>query len=199
MLKPVFYSVFFLLLSFPIFGMGSLKIEGSVFKKSVYTCVIRTFAEDYQSRLWVGTFGAGLWVKDGKGWRKFGKSPSALPDERISKIVVHKNELFIATAGGGICSLNLSDLSWKQIKIHTDLSNDEKTLNVRHFHALGFLGERQMLLGAVGEGLFYFNGEKWSHFTDAGDLPNNWVNDVMIASNGAWVATFGGIAFFSNG
>jgi len=170
------------------FGMGSVTIEGNKIRKSEYHCVIRSMVEDDRGRFWVGTFGAGLFRFDDKGWKQYLASDSGLPDNRLSKLLIASNTLFMVTAGGGGATLGLKDERWQMI-------GNASAPASRHFHALWREPDGNMILGSVGEGLFIGSGTSWVHLTDRDGLPHNWVNDAVAASGGHWIGSYEGLGF----
>jgi len=173
-------------------GLGSLTKVGSVWKKTVYECVIRSLAEDNQGRLWAGTFGAGLLViEDGK-WRQIATEPNGLPDMRISKIIIKDGFLYVATVGGGAVKMDISSQKWLPLLPQTNPSS-------KYFHAFSILRNGSFVLGAVGEGVFISKNGEWLNITENDGLANNWVNDSVETPDGIWLATFQGLALLKDG
>lgn len=174
------------------FGMGSVTIEGNKIRKSEYHCVIRSMVEDDHGHLWVGTFGAGLFRFDDKGWKQYLASDSGLPDNRLSKLLIASQTLFLVTAGGGGATLKLANEQWQPIGTASAPAS-------RHFHALWRDPLGNLILGAVGEGLFVGSGTSWIQLTDRDGLPHNWVNDAINASGGFWIGSYEGLGFLREG
>lgn len=174
------------------YALGSLKSVGSVWKKTGYDCVVRSFAEDCAGRLWAGTFGAGLFVFDGKVWERIGSVPEAIPDGRISKLVIDADgSLLAATAGGGAFRFDAARRKSAPLI-------PGKEPGSRHFHAFLRTQDGRFLLGAVGEGVFLTEKGAWKHLTESDGLPSAWVNDaVPDGDGGIWLATWDGIARLS--
>ncbi len=171
------------------YALGSLKSVGSVWKKTGYDCVVRSFAEDRAGRLWAGTFGAGLFVFDGNVWEQIASIPEAIPDGRISKLVIDADgSLLAATAGGGAFRFDAARRSSSPL-----IPGNEP--GSRHFHAFIRTNDGRFLLGAVGEGVFLAEKGDWKHLTESDGLPSSWVNDaVPDGDGGIWLATWDGIA-----
>ncbi|MFZ2960876.1 MAG: two-component regulator propeller domain-containing protein [Candidatus Ozemobacteraceae bacterium] len=188
------FLITFLFLRVPVEGVGSLHPVGGVFKKTSYQCVFRSMVEDSSGRLWAGTFGAGLFSFDGKKWTHIASSPNALPDDRLSKLLIAKSDdskLFIATAGGGACQFDLVKETWSPLGNSPELSS-------RHFHAFLHLSDGRFLLGSVGDGLFVGRGQSWKHYGEPDGLPSAWINDAATASDGVLIATSEGLALLKN-
>ena len=79
--------------------------NGSVWTKSKIpnaTSSNRGIALDHQSTLWIGSFGDGLFKKEGNTWTQFTESNSELPSDNIRALLydtIHQ-ELWVATYGG---------------------------------------------------------------------------------------------------
>lgn len=173
-------------------GMGSVTIEGNKIRKSEYHCVMRTMAEDHLGRLWVGTFGAGVFRFDDKGWKQYLASGTGLPDNRLSKMLVASHTLYLVTAGGGGATLDIETERWQPI-------GNASAPASRHFHALWRDSDGTCILGSVGEGVFVGSGTSWIHLTDREGLPHNWVNDAINASGGHWIGSYEGLGFLRDG
>lgn len=171
------------------FALGSLTSEGPVLKKTRYSCVIRSFAEDRAGRLWAGTFGAGLIRLDGSSHTLIASSANGLPDSRVSKLLLDDDgSLLIATAGGGAVRYSPESACWSSLIAGSEPRS-------KHFHALARLASGCYLLGAVGEGLFASKGGSWVNTTESDGLPSSWVNDALVDDDGGiWLATWDGIA-----
>jgi len=170
-------------------ALGSLTSAGSVLKKTAYTCVMRSFAEDRTGRLWAGTFGSGLIAIDGASCTIVASGTNGLPDSRISKLLVDDDgDLLVATAGGGAVRYDSEAGRCSALIAGSEPAS-------RHFHAFARLATGTWLLGAVGEGVFVSRGAAWLNLTENDGLPSAWVNDALAGDDGsAWLATWDGIA-----
>ncbi|MBF0502841.1 MAG: hypothetical protein HQM09_22090 [Candidatus Riflebacteria bacterium] len=148
-------------------------------------------AEDNQGRLWAGTFGAGLLLFDGKEWSHIASAPNGLPDNRLSKLLVDNDALYVATAGGGAVRYDFSTHVWTPVGTGEQLTS-------HHFHAFLRLPDGRFILGSVGDGLFIGRDTDWKHFSESDGLPSSWVNDAVIGSEGVFLATADGLALLKN-
>ncbi|RCK80995.1 MAG: GGDEF family protein [Candidatus Ozemobacter sibiricus] len=169
-------------------GLGSLTREGSVWKKTAYSCVCRALLEDDAGRLYLGTFGAGLWIRTGETWAQIRQTPGGLPDERLSKLLVEGEDLLVATAGGGAARLHRPSGRWSPLTPFGEPPS-------RHFHALAILPDGGYLLGSVGDGLCLATGGRWITLKEPDGLPSDWINDALPEASGTWLATYAGLAY----
>ncbi len=174
-----------LAVTFSAEGLGSLTSVGSVTKKTRYDCVIRSLAEDFQGRLWAGTFGSGLLTLKGDEWSATIATAGGLPDMRISKVIVDEGGISVATVGGGASRLDFASGKWGSISSGAGSA---------YFHAFLTLPGNRVLLGSVGEGVFLSSGTTWIHLLEQNGLPSNWVNDALPSPEGIWLATAFGTA-----
>lgn len=171
------------------YALGSLTSAGSVLKKTLYSCVIRSFVDDRAGRLWVGTFGAGLLRFDEPSHALIATGSNGLPDPRISKLLLDDDgSLLVATAGGGAARYSPENGRWSSLIPGSEPGS-------KHFHAFAKTASGCYLLGAVGEGVFVSRGKGWANTTESDGLPSSWVNDALVESDGSvWLATWDGIA-----
>lgn len=170
-------------------ALGSLTSSGSVFRKTAYACVIRSFTEDRTGTLWAGTFGSGLIGIDEASITIVASGTAGLPDSRISKLLVDDDgTLLIATAGGGVVRYAPEAGRCSPLVVGAEPAS-------RHFHAFARLASGSWLLGAVGEGVFVSRNAAWLNLTESDGLPSAWVNDALVeVDGGVWLATWDGIA-----
>ncbi|OIP22894.1 hypothetical protein AUK22_10185 [bacterium CG2_30_54_10] len=190
--RAVFLVVFFWGLLARVEGLGSLTIKGSAWKKTVYECVIRSIVEDPEGRLFAGTFGSGLWIREGTTWRQVARTEGGLPDMRVSKLALDGEDLLVATAGGGALRMRRSTGRWYPLTQGQEPGS-------KYFHAMLKTGTDSFLLGSVGEGLFLTSGSTWKRITENEGLPSDWLNDAVAGSDSVWLATYDGLAELKNG
>ncbi len=168
-------------------ALGSLTKKESVWKKTSYACVIRSIVEDDQGRLYLGTFGSGLWIREDGNWRQAASLPGSLADPRVSRLVLEGDDLLVATAGGGAARMNRTTGVWSHLVPGVPTP-------FRHFHAFLPLATGSYLLGSVGEGICISSGPSWITLTESDGLPSNWVNDALATASGTWLGTWDGLA-----
>ncbi|NLI77464.1 MAG: hypothetical protein GX442_13610 [Candidatus Riflebacteria bacterium] len=168
-------------------ALGSLTREESVWKKTSYACVIRSIVEDDQGRLYLGTFGAGLWIREGVNWRQVASPSGSLADPRVSRLLLEGDDLLVATAGGGAARMNRTTGAWSHLV-------PDAPPPFRHFHAFLALATGSYLLGSVGEGICLSSGPAWITRTESDGLPSDWVNDALATASGTWLGTWDGLA-----
>ena len=170
------------------YAVPPVSMVNGVLKKTGYVCLVRALQEDSAKRLWIGMFGAGIWVLDGTRARPMAPDPQGHPDVRASKIVRRGSKMIVASSGGGVEVYDPTGKSWKALAT-------SPVVRSRHFHALCPMGKKDWLLGSVGEGIFLSREGVWRNLTQADGLPGDWVNDAIPASGGTWIGTAEGLAF----
>lgn len=174
-----------------VFAKGSFTIKNNRWVKSRYECVIRDIAEDKDRNIYLATFGSGLFVYNFKEntWFNYKKCNSCITDDRLSKIIIDEESLYIASAGGGAYKLNRDN---NQYQI-TKLTNN--AIHSLYYHTILKLPNKAILLGSVEDGIYIIKDNESLHISE-GVLPSNWVNDAIIDEENnrlIWIATSFGV------
>lgn len=149
-------------------------------------------AVDAKGRLWLGIFGGGVWMFDGKKGFPVGSPDTASPGNRISRIVPDGNRMWAVTAGDGLWQFDLETGGWRPF-------TPSPGKDMAYLHGFLDLGEDELLLGSVGSGAAWLNQGTWRPIGQKEGLTDSWVNDIVPASPGAWLGTSGGIFLFRDG
>ncbi len=149
--------------------------------------IIRSMALDSRQRLWIGTFGKGLWVKEGEEIRQFHDEKLQLPFPMINNLLVKDNLLYIATAGGGIHCLNTDEDKFLNLNQHH---------NYKQLHGLIAASSGQMMAGSVGNGLCVLKTGDWQPIAERQPTSISWINTMAEWNNHIWLGTSTGLYRF---
>ena len=145
---------------------------------------IRSIAFDYQHRMWVGTFGNGLWLSDSAGIRRFYDSAADKPFSMINNLMVQGGHLYIATAGGGCQRLNLQNLKFDDLR---------QAPGFEKLHALAHTSTGKTLIGSVGSGTAALEKDTWTTLSESQNLQISWVNNIAEWRGELWLGTASGL------
>jgi len=141
-------------------------------------------AFDQRGRLWIGTFGRGLWVADEKKIARFFDEKTQQPYPMINNLRFDGHNLWVATAGGGC------------IRINTELDQIEPVQQHAGFgklHALAITSSKNVLIGSVGSGTAYFKDDSWVPVRQSQPVNLAWVNSIVEWKNCLWLGTSTGL------
>lgn len=158
-------------------GAGSVKIAAD-------SATIRSMVFDSHGRLWIGTFGFGLWCKDGGAITKFYDQATQQPFPMINNLMIDQENLWIATAGGGCVSLNTSNLKFSEIVQHPGFTK---------LHGLLKTTTGKMLIGSVGSGSAFLAGNRWKPCEEKQPISLAWVNSIIEWDGRLWLGTSTGL------
>ncbi len=84
-------------------------------------------------------------------------------------------------------SLYSQESTWELI------SSQEIGINSAAINCIAQDQSKQIWLGTIGEGVFFFDGIQWRNYNkDNSPLPTNWITSIAIDSNNVkWIGTFG--------
>ncbi|MDD3147932.1 MAG: hypothetical protein PHD82_11555 [Candidatus Riflebacteria bacterium] len=145
---------------------------------------VRSIAVEGNGRIWVATFGNGLWVVDETGPRRFTDSKTDQPFPMINNLLLSGNRLFIATAGGGCVALNTTTLQFEKI---TQARGFEK------LHALTRAADGSIYIGSVGSGSAVLQNDAWQPLTQKESSQLSWVNSIVEWQGYLWLGTATGL------
>ncbi len=145
---------------------------------------IRSIAFDSQQRMWVGTFGLGLWLKEGQGLRRFADKAGEQPFPMINNLLISGKNLYIATAGGGCLRLDLDSLLFSSI---------QQTNGFAKLHALTEAGSGTIYIGSVGSGTAVLQNNRWQPMTAEESSQLAWVNSIVEWQGYLWLGTATGL------
>lgn len=134
-------------------------------------------------RLWLGTENAGALTLGG-----LNVPPEVVWPDAPARVVAQGSDgtIWVVNARQDWLNYRSGD-SWQRVPLRRDL------LTAGEMTALAVDRSRTVWIG-TGRGLFVFNGRDWRQLTTADGLPDNAVDGIVVAPDGAvWVATAGGI------
>lgn len=181
---------------------------------------ITTIAEDNTGKLWLGTWGKGLFMFDKKSGelRHFYSDTSnarSLSYNRIMSVLVdHEGNIWVATFGGGLNKISFSEGILNKLSVHEEITflhykhnplnsrslSDNKIISLfeDRFHSIwigtydGGLNQLEESQKNVPPAEAKFNSYKHNR-NDAKSLGNNTVMAITADSKGyLWIGTFGG-------
>lgn len=87
----------------------------------------------------------------------------------------------------------------REYEIYTP-NNTDGGLTSRGIYMIAVDPHGNKWVGSYGGGLSRFDGEKWTRYTNADGLGDNWVYDIEFDRDGTmWVATWDGVSVFDGG
>lgn len=176
--------IFLLLLHLPlVFGSAS-QATGASLEIKAAPATIRGLAIDQSGRLWIGTFGKGLWCKDGDAIVNIFDQNTQQPFPMINNLLINGKNLWIATAGGGCVCLNTDDKTFTQIK---------QDSNFLKLHGLARTASGTMLIGSVGSGTATLKDNCWLPVQQDQPINIAWVNSIIEWNNKIWLGTSTGL------
>ncbi|HNX74934.1 MAG TPA: two-component regulator propeller domain-containing protein [Candidatus Rifleibacterium sp.] len=171
-----------LLVLLALLGMASISAQAE--QLSAPASTIRSIAFDNQQRMWVGTFGLGLWLKDGQGLRPFTDQAAKQPFPMINNLLISGRDLYIATAGGGCVRLDTETLRFAAI---------EQATGFEKLHALMETGSGSIFIGSVGSGTANLQNNRWQPMTVQESSQLAWVNSIVEWQGYLWLGTATGL------
>jgi len=140
--------------------------------------------QDRQGRIWVGTWGGGLALRENDEWRVFTKADG-----------LHCNEVTCIREdeAGGVWLATDEGLNAFQDGKIVDAGLIGKSILNMTFDRVGNLWVGCWRAARAGGGLFRFDGKDWQTFTTRSDLPGLEILKVFEDSQGRiWVGTYEG-------
>ncbi len=137
-------------------------------------------------KVYFATNGGGLTVFDGAARKTITTSNSAILSNYLTAVAVDKqNRVWVGTYGAGIA--RLTGETWTK----SNLGN-----NYVNALALDASGNPWV---ATNDGAFFFDGQRWTQFTQAAGLASSRVSAVAVAPDGRiWFATDNGVTVYDN-
>ncbi len=145
---------------------------------------VRSIVLDGNGRMWVATFGNGLWLVDNSGPRQFFAAESGQPFPMINNLLISGKRLFIATAGGGCVVLNTDTLRFEPII---------QTAGFEKLHALTQTSSGTIYIGSVGSGTATLLSDAWKPMIDKESSQLAWVNSIAEWQGSLWLGTATGL------
>ncbi len=138
-------------------------------------------AVDPQGRLWIGTWGQGIAMRDGDDWRRFTRANASLPSDFVSGIAFAPDGTVWAATASGLAALNPAAKSWRTVKSGRIL-------------AVAAAADGRVAFGSYGDGMSLYDGKIWTAFNSANSaLPSDYVQAVAFdAKHRLWAGTQGG-------
>jgi ligand-binding sensor domain-containing protein len=168
-------------------------------KDALLNKYMRTYAV-HGDNLWVGTYGDGLVIYDGKKTKNFNNkttrtSPSrddGLVSDYITCITIDEKagRVWLGT-NAGVSSCDLDCKNWKRFSSKNGLPNDV----IRDLA----IGPKGNLWVGTPSGVTKFDGENWKTYDETNGLKQNSVHSIKVKSDSIWVGTVGGtVSRFKN-
>ncbi len=173
--RAIILTVFFLLIF--VGSAAAVSIPAA-------STTIRSLAFDNQGRLWIATFGEGLWLRDNSGLRRFREESSDRPFPMINNLLVCNRYLYVATAGGGCLRLNTDSFRFDPLK---------QTPGFEKLHALYASASGTVYIGSVGSGTAVLANDEWKPLKANESISFAWVNSVLEWQNQIWLGTATGL------
>jgi len=149
-----------------------------------HDATVRSIAFDQRGRIWVASFGRGLWLIDDKKITRFYDEGLQQPYPMINSLLIDGNSLWAATAGGGCIRINTDTDQIIQIEQHEGFSK---------LHALASTASGSILIGSVGSGSAYLKGDRWVPVSSSQPVNLAWVNSIIEWQNRLWLGTSTGL------
>ncbi len=150
-----------------------------------FTNVVRAFAEDDQSRLWLGSVGGGVATFNGKKLSRYGKK------EGITSVAIRcvyrakDNSIWVGTEGG----------LFHFDKGHFTGYDKSDGLRSEFISALYEDANKNLWIGTSEGGLTRFQNNKFTTYTVADGLFDNTVLEILEDNTGSfWLTSFRGIS-----
>lgn len=171
------------------------------FKKNSLLNTYKTCYAVQEDRIWVGTYGDGVVVKDGKTQKTISNRNSrsvppkddGLVSDYITSITVDetRGRVWIGT-NNGLSSCDLDGKDWLRYSEKKELPN-----NV--IRCLTMDNSGSLWVGTP-SGIAVFDGETWQRITESNGLRQNSVHSIKVKGNSVWVGTVGGsVSLFKDG
>lgn len=149
-----------------------------------HDATIRSMAFDQRGRLWIGSFGRGLWVADEKKITRFFAEKTQQPYPMINNLLFDGHYLWVATAGGGCIRINTELDQIEPVKQHDGFGK---------LHALTATSSATVLIGSVGSGTAYFKDDSWLPVSQMQPVNLAWVNSIVEWQHRLWLGTSTGL------
>ena len=153
------------------------------------TCAytVRDMVEDTHGKIYVGTFGAGLWLINNQEITRQKSLEQQGLFPMISNLLIDGEKLWVATTGDSCNYITLSDLKFHKI---------QHTPRFSRLHALYLTNNNKILIGSVGSGAAILNKNEntycWQPVRKKVLNHLSWINDINEWKNSIWLATANG-------
>lgn len=172
--------------------VGVLRYENGIFtpfwkKGELLDSNISSLVVDPAGTVWISYQSSGLARYDGKQWIHFNKG-NGLPDDIISTLSLDTNGIAWIVSKSGVS--RFKDGIW------TTFPEPDK-LTVSKYPQMVVCPNNTVWLRAYGNGVYWYDGKKWTLFNTTNGLPSNNVRSIQNDSeSAAWVTTDMGISRF---
>lgn len=149
--------------------------------KGAVVCLL----EDHCGKVWVGTYGSGVYCYQTNGtWRSF-SSTDGMPGNFIRSIVEdHEGNIWVGTDGSGMARI-------KPVIFHTIGRKQGLSGDCVMSVCEGAGGE--MWIGLIADGVDRLKDGRIQHYDTAQGLPNDYINSVFYdRDHTLWAGTWGG-------
>jgi ligand-binding sensor domain-containing protein len=178
-----------------IINYNGITLEKQFVNKKFNHKAVRGIVEDKKGNIWFGTSG-GLTKYDGENFTNFSEKDGLLNNE-IWGLTIDKNGLIWIGTTEGVCQFNGTKFSSFPLP-ETKVENSSPMLSDKL--VFKFLEDKNENMWFVtdGNGIFIYNGNKFTHLTKDTVLTDNSVADILEDRKGnIWIGTFyGGVSKF---
>ncbi|MGE0641537.1 MAG: diguanylate cyclase [Thermoanaerobaculia bacterium] len=174
-------------------GSGRIEVPQGAPKISVSSLLVTTEA-DGEQRLWAGTYGGGLWWKEGDAWRSAGLG-DGLPNLFLTDLARSPSggsaAFWIASDGGGLA--RRIDGVIRPLELGADLSSGAV---YKVLETTAEQGARAVWIGTRNNGLLRVVEGLWRSFQPFPETPNVPVNAILLhrrpdGRRALWIGTDG--------
>ena len=145
---------------------------------------IRSIAFDQRGRIWVASFGRGLWLISETDITRFYDEKAQQPYPMINNLLFDGDYLWVATAGGGCIRINSEFDRIEPVEQHKGFEK---------LHAIARTASGTIIIGSVGSGSAYLKDNKWVPVKDSQPVNLAWVNALVDWQNRLWLGTSTGL------
>lgn len=145
---------------------------------------VRSIVFDQTGRMWIATFGRGLWLSDDSGLRNFHDQSTDLPPPMVNNLMAADDSLYVATAGAGCLKLSCSSLRFAPVN---------QLVGFEKLHALFKTSTGKILIGSVGSGTAVLRNDSWQPVSESQSSQLGWVNSIAEFNGKIWLGTATGL------
>ena len=158
------------------------KIKAITEKNSQWKNSVTCFEEDKDRNLWVGTYGDGLYVYNGRSFRRIDNANELY---RVTVLDIYDDNagsIWIATLNNGVCRYNVKEKSFNWLTEREGLSNN-------HVRCIERDTWGNYWFGTSGGGVCNYYGQLFTHYTKENGLRANFIYEIFRDKDGMlWLA-----------
>jgi len=138
-------------------------------------------AFDRDGRLWIGSYGSGVWVVDKDKVQRVASKNGKFPSDKTSKLIADGNRMWAATTDAGLIYFDLEKGDWYPV-------DPSPGVSMNRLHAFLIGPSREIVLGSVGSFAAVLKDGKWKTIDGNAGLRDDWINDAVSTNDGIWLA-----------